>query len=369
MARMLINACAAALGAAGMYLLDPQRGRRRRALLRDRITSVRARMRRSIGPLKRDSTHRLQGLRARAASPFARGSNADDVLLARVRATLGHHVSHPRAVGVTASGGRVMLTGDVLQAEHDALLRAVRAVNGVAEVEDRLQAHVSAKHVSRLQGGPARRSRQPDLMQDNWAPATRALVAASGTALVVYGLARDRVLAAAAGTLLLVRSAANRPLREALGAQGRGAIRVQKTMLVDAPADRAYDALRNYDDFPQFMRNVRRVEVRPNGTSHWTVAGPGGINVEWDATTTRMEENRLIAWATTEGGSIDHQGMIRLTPYGDKTQIHVVMTYTPIAGALGHLAAVVLGADPKAQLDEDMLRMKAFLEKRTAETA
>ncbi len=122
----------------------------------------------------------------------------------------------------------------MLQGEHGALLRAVRAVSGVAEIEDRLHAHASARHIARLQGGPARRRRQSDLMQGNWAPATRALVAASGAALVVYGLARERVLAAAAGTLLLVRSAAN----VRCGCVGEGGVRyVQKTLMVKRGQD------------------------------------------------------------------------------------------------------------------------------------
>jgi uncharacterized membrane protein len=131
---------------------------------------------------------------------------------------------------------------------------------------------------------------------------------------------------------------------------------------VRAPVQKVYETLRNYDNFPRFMHNVHSVEVRPDGTSHWTVAGPAGVSVEWDAITTDMEENRLIAWATADGSAVDHTGVIRLVPEDGVTRVHVTMEYTPIAGAVGHAIAVLFGADPKSELDEDLLRMKALLE-------
>ena len=54
--------------------------------------------------------------------------------------------------------------------------------------------------------------------------------------------------------------------------------------------------------------------------------------------------------------------MIRLVPEDDLTRVHVTLTYTPIAGSIGRAIAVLFGSDPKSELDEDMLRMKALLE-------
>jgi hypothetical protein len=38
------------------------------------------------------------------------------------------------------------------------------------------------------------------------------------------------------------------------------------------------------------------------------------------------------------------------------------MSYRPPAGALGHAIATLLGANPKRQMDDDMLRFKSLLE-------
>ena len=39
------------------------------------------------------------------------------------------------------------------------------------------------------------------------------------------------------------------------------------------------------------------------------------------------------------------------------------MSYTPPAGVLGHGLATLLGSDPKARMDDDLARMKAFIER------
>jgi uncharacterized membrane protein len=265
--------------------------------------------------------------------------------------------------------GRVELSGDVLAPEHGGLIAAVAAVTDVTGVDDALTVHADAGRVPALQGGRPRGGRRPELLRDDWGPALRALVGGAGAGLLATGLTRGRVVRTAAGALMLARSLANRPLAVVFGLRGPGAVRVQKTITVGAPVERVYETLRNYDGFPAFMRNVKAVSVRPDGTSHWTVAGPAGVTVEWDAITTDLEENRLIAWATTEESRVAHTGTLRLTPEGESTRIHLTLDYTPPAGALGHGIARLFGADPKSELDEDLQRLKQALEAPAARAA
>jgi uncharacterized membrane protein len=49
-------------------------------------------------------------------------------------------------------------------------------------------------------------------------------------------------------------------------------------------------------------------------------------------------------------------------PFDEGSRVHVRMTYKPPAGALGHAFAKLMGADPKTELDEDMMRLKSALE-------
>jgi osmotically-inducible protein OsmY len=128
---------AAALGAAGMYLLDPARGHRRRTLVRDVATHQLRRATARVADTACDAANRARGriadLRARAA-----GEEVDDVVLVeRVRAAMGHAVHHPH-VDVQVADGRVTLVGALPGHEAERLVRRVRAVRGVRHVASQL---------------------------------------------------------------------------------------------------------------------------------------------------------------------------------------------------------------------------------------
>jgi hypothetical protein len=50
-------------------------------------------------------------------------------------------VSHPGAIDVTAKKGTVTLSGPIVEAEVEQLLKGVRAVAGVTAIENRLEPH------------------------------------------------------------------------------------------------------------------------------------------------------------------------------------------------------------------------------------
>lgn len=209
-----------ALGAAGAFMLDPQHGRRRRALLRDKMVHG-VRQGREFGDAAaKDLRARAQGAVAQVRT-LRGGPVTDDVLVNRVRARLGRYVSHPHAVRVSAQDAVVTVTGDVLANEHQSLVRALLTVSGVKDVDDRLDVHASADGVSSLQGGVPRNPGQFELLQRTWTPGTRALVGGAGVILVAYALLRGGVRGVAAiagGAALLARATANRPLQEVMQA-------------------------------------------------------------------------------------------------------------------------------------------------------
>ena len=143
------------VGAGLMYLLDPDRGRRRRALVRDQVVSAGH----EIGDLgetlsaqARHLRNRAAGLAAEAQARF-RGEEVDDFILeARVRSEIGRAVANPGAIHVTARNGNLTLTGPVLAHEVADLLSAVRSVRGVEDVHDRLEVHERPGSISALQG-------------------------------------------------------------------------------------------------------------------------------------------------------------------------------------------------------------------------
>lgn len=60
---------------------------------------------------------------------------------------------------------------------------------------------------------------------------------------------------------------------------------------------------------------------------------------------------------------MEHAGVVRFEPdAGGATRVSVRLSYNPPGGALGHGVAALFGSDPKRRMDEDLLRMKSFIE-------
>jgi hypothetical protein len=201
-------------GAAVMYLLDPDRGRRRRALVRDKLVWGARKTADGLAAASRDIANRSTGILAETRGRLADRPVPDDVLVARVRSVLGRYCSHPRAIDVTARDGFVTLRGPILANEADQTESAVRAVRGVEELSSLLEVHERADNVAALQGGAPR----PGVawMQANWSPAARVLAAGAGLTMLGYCMSRRNKVGAEicgwAGAALLARAATNRQL-------------------------------------------------------------------------------------------------------------------------------------------------------------
>jgi uncharacterized membrane protein len=363
-------AVGAGVGAGLMYLLDPDRGRRRRALARDQAVHYLHETADATGTAARDLRHRGVGLVARSRRRLQPIPPAGEALADRVRAELADLTRYPGAIGVEVREGIVTLAGPVLRQEAEEVRRVVADLPGVAGVEDQLEIKEQASDLppSAREEEPARWQPRPELMQQRWVPGPRLLAGAAGGGLVCYGLARRKrsgFLVAIAGAVVLARAATNLRLARLSGVgAGRRAIEVHKHLVLDAPVQAVWALWEDYESFPRFMTNVREVRKRQGGRSHWTVAGPLGTRVSWDAEETRRVPNELLAWKSLPGAAVQHAGVVRLEPVAsDRTRVEVALSYNPVAGAAGHALASVLGADPKTRLDEDLLRMKTLLEK------
>jgi osmotically-inducible protein OsmY len=138
------------LGAAAMYLLDPQRGPERRARLIDQATSVVRRTGRSCQRIGRDLGNRARGYAHEARGMFeTEDAVSAEQLLQRIRSEMGHVVSHPGAIQVmTDNQGRVTLHGKVLASEADRLLSTVKGVGGVNEVVNLLSVKTTVQQMN-----------------------------------------------------------------------------------------------------------------------------------------------------------------------------------------------------------------------------
>lgn len=357
----------AALGAALMYFLDPNRGRRRRALVRDQFVHAGRLLRDARRVTAVDIANRSNGLWAESVRWFRERHVSDRELAERVRAKLGRVVSHPHALDVSVRDGQVTLSGPILAHEVEPLLACVQRVTGVGVVEDRLSAHKEAGRISALQGGRPRAGDRFELLQKNWSPTARLLTGMLGAGLVLLGARKRGALNLALGVLgggLVLRAATNREFASlvGVGADCRG-VDVQKTINVNAPVERVFAFWRDYQNFPLFMTNVREVRPIDEHRSHWMVAGPAGTPIDWISEITHVVPNERIEWRSEPGSPVRHWGVVRFDANGNGgTRLDIQLCYVPPAGAIGHAIAKVFGADPKSEMDADLMRVKTMIE-------
>lgn len=201
------------VGAGLMYVLDPARGRRRRAMLQDHTTHFVRTARIKLDKKARYFGKRVRGLFAEAGGALRRDAVTDEVLAERVRAQLGHAVSRPRDVEVLADEGRVTLRGVVRLKDTERLLRRVARVRGVRGVE--CQLNVKGRREScELEGASVETATEKGGARLSMP--TRLLATFVGSGLALYAARRGGVAGAFAGlvgTRVLRRGVLSRTAR------------------------------------------------------------------------------------------------------------------------------------------------------------
>jgi uncharacterized membrane protein len=137
---------------------------------------------------------------------------------------------------------------------------------------------------------------------------------------------------------------------------------VQESIEVGVPVQTAYNQWTQFEDFPQFMEGVERVQQLDDKRLHW-VAEVGGKKTEWDAEITHQEPDRRIAWRATDGKP--NAGDVTFEPVNGKTRINVHMEFEP--EGTKEKAGSALGFDSR-QVKKDLERFKDFIENRGTET-
>jgi hypothetical protein len=139
--------------------------------------------------------------------------------------------------------------------------------------------------------------------------------------------------------------------------------RVEKSIEVDVPLERAYNQWTQFEQFPQFMAGVEEVKQLSDTMLHW-IAQIAGVKREWDAKILEQIPDRKVAWAATSG--MTNAGSVYFEPLGpNRTGVRLVLEYDPegFAEKVGDWLNVV-----SRQAQSDLEKFKEFIESRSAET-
>jgi uncharacterized membrane protein len=134
-----------------------------------------------------------------------------------------------------------------------------------------------------------------------------------------------------------------------------------QAVLIDRTCGELYAYWRNFQNLPTFMANV--LSVSADGRQ-WEVAGPAGSTISLETEVTEDQPDHFIAWRSTEDSDIDHKGWVefRENAYGRGTEVRVMVSYDPPAGAVGKLVAKVPQREPRIQARRELRRFKQLME-------
>lgn len=200
---------------------------------------------------------------------------------------------------------------------------------------------------------------------------------AAGALLLALGARRRSLpglLVAGAGGAMLARGATGRSQTyRALQldtsrsrAEARRGVRVERSVLIQRPADALYRHWRDLENLPRILSHLEQVTVSGDRRSHWVADAPrlAGGRIEWDAEITADEPGVRIAWRALPGGDIDTSGEVRFAPArGDRgTALRVVLEYRPPAGDLADRVARLTGGAAEQRIRDDLRRFKRVME-------
>jgi uncharacterized membrane protein len=137
---------------------------------------------------------------------------------------------------------------------------------------------------------------------------------------------------------------------------------------VDAPVQACYDWWRSFTKLPQVFPDVESVESRGknDAVTVWTVKGPLGKSLSWQAEVVDDAPPHRLAWATIDSTDPDvrSRGVLRFDDKGDsRTGVEISLEYDPPAGKLGEAVAALFD-DPQTKVRRAAEQFKTIIERR-----
>jgi uncharacterized membrane protein len=139
--------------------------------------------------------------------------------------------------------------------------------------------------------------------------------------------------------------------------------KIEKSIEVECPLRTVYNQWTQFEEFPRFMKGVKKVTQLDNQRLHWE-AEIGGKHKEWDARITDQVPDQLIAWQS-EGGEYT-SGAVSFAASGPRrTLIKLQLLYDPkgFVESTGDAIGVVSN-----RVENDLEQFKEFIENRGQET-
>jgi uncharacterized membrane protein/osmotically-inducible protein OsmY len=350
-----------AVGAIAMYLSDPAQGKRRRLLMQEKIRTATERSGTTLSKAMRGTGSHLSATQSRAKNLLQKQPFSDESIAAHASQIATKLSGLRDAIEVKAEHGSITLSGGAALAvkEKNRLIQKIQRIPGVREVRDHLGTRTGSRMGAFLNAKLQRTRHAASEAAANGVNSTaRAMGSAArrlpvGPLLTIAGLG---YAIQSLGRSKLIYSETNK------AATQKKALHLQKSIEIQASPETVFNVWSKYDNFPQFMSHV--VDVQSGGAqrAHWVMQGPAGIDLELDTVMTKCMAPTMLAWRTEPGAPIEHNGSVRFESLNGGTRATVRMFYNPSSGRNDDIVITLLGSDPEQKLEEDLHRMKNFIE-------
>ncbi|SEG95590.1 Polyketide cyclase / dehydrase and lipid transport [Actinacidiphila yanglinensis] len=140
--------------------------------------------------------------------------------------------------------------------------------------------------------------------------------------------------------------------------------KIEESVEVDVPVNTAYNQWTQFEEFPQFMDGVERIEQRTETLTHWTTS-VHGVTREFEAEVTEQIPDERVAWTTIDG-QVRQAGVVTFHRLGDhRTKVMLQLDHDPvgIADSVGDKLGFI-----RRQASGDLRRFKTFIESRGSES-
>jgi len=343
------------LGAAATYFFDPDRGKARQAMARDKLNHYLRKGQHRAEGKKKHLSHLWEGVK----SEIRRGWHAhdkvtDEILEARVRSVIGRCLCHPHNLQVQARDGEITLRGEIIREEFDPLLYSVAETPGVLKVRDELLVHegddipyVPPHHPGR--GG------------------SKLLCAALGGGLLGKSLRKRGVMRAAYSGLglVLLSKMKTEKTPEVVTNYERAAslLNISARVSIARPLQEVFAFSSTFENFPHFVPGVYAVLSDGDGAARWTTKGPLGGVEEWTSSTTVVEPGRCIAWCSDTVFSLPHEVVLTFKGLSrGNTEVDVQVFVVPRRTTVSALEMERLRGFLLNALEETLLIYRQILE-------
>jgi|SRR5262245_24642404 len=138
---------------------------------------------------------------------------------------------------------------------------------------------------------------------------------------------------------------------------------IEKSIQIDCPLRTVYNQWTQFEEYPRFMKGVKKVTQLDDQRLHWE-AEIAGKNKEWDARITDQVPDQLIAWQSDRGEY--NAGAVHFSAVSpNRTRINFQLMYDPesIGEKTGGERGVISN-----RVETNLEEFKEFIQNRSQET-